>query len=151
MRGRRGVLEGLPLTLIISIVIIAIGTTIMFSLYSYAESHHLSSLTVTQGPARSAVNGWLPLWYSPLHLEVTAVSSSGGGLGGVIINLNGSGISIQTLTATNGTAMFLLQPPSLPEHATDGLLTISASYSPAATLGTSTASEGVTVSEVILG
>ena len=151
MRGRRGVLEGLPLTLIISVVIIAIGTALMFGLYSYAQSHHLSSLAITEGPARSSVNGWIPLWYNPLHFEVLAIASSGGGLSGVIINLNGTGISAQTYTAANGTAMFLLPPPTLPEHSTDGVLTIPATDSPPATLGTSTATEGSSLSEVILG
>jgi len=120
------------------------------SLYFYAQGRHLSTIYVVQGPGRQQVNGWLPMWYNSLHFEVTTVAAAGGGLAGVIVNVNGSGIDVQAPTASNGTVMFLLPPPTLPEHATNGLLTITATYSPPPTLGSSSADETASVSEVIL-
>lgn len=148
--GTRGVLEGLPLTLLISIIIIALGTAVLLGLYLHAQSTHLSSIYVARGTAKAPVNGWLPIWSGNMSLFVTATSETNGGLGGVTVTVNGSGINVIGKTTSNGTVDLTLPQPMLPTHAEDGSLTIVATYTPPPTLGASTI-ETDTISEVILG
>lgn len=149
-RSRRGVLEGLPLTLIISVIIIAIGTAILLGLFYYAQGNQLGSVAVSQGPARSGVQGFIPLWKTPLSFWVLALSQSHGSLQGVLVEVNGSGIDEIATTGHNGTAYFTLPPPQLPEHASSGTLAIVARYDPPSTF-TQQPTETLSISEVILG
>ncbi len=151
LRNRRGVLEGLPLTLIISVIIAVIGTAILFGFFYTAQGAHLSSVAVGEGPGNTPVNGWI-YWNlsSQLKLTVTALSQTSGGLGQVLVEVNGSGIDVSHDTLANGTYVFLLPLPHFAQHATEGPLTIIATYNPPATFGANSP-ETVTVSEVILG
>jgi hypothetical protein len=149
-RTRRGVLEGLPLTLIISVVIVAIGTAILLGLFYYSQSNQLGSLAVSREANQTAVQGWLPLWKTPMPFWVLALSQSHGALRGVQVEVNGSGIDELAVTGSNGSAYFTLPPPLLPEHATSGTLAIVARYDPPATFAPQP-TESLTLSEVILG
>ncbi len=127
--SRRAVLEGMPLSMLISILIIAIGTIVIVSLYAYAQVTNLSSVTVytTVGQA----SGFLPA--TPTQLRVTAWTQNGGTMGGVTIVLNGSGISERGQTSGNGSAYFWIEPV-LHNHATSGVLNIFATYTPTVSL-----------------
>jgi hypothetical protein len=147
--SRRGVLEGLPLSLLISILIMAIGIAVLVALFAYGNGQHLASLGLTTGsPPTNAVHGYLYGPWTGLHLSVTAYSASGNPLGEVLVKLNGSGYNTQEFTSPNGSAGFFLPPPSFAYHATSGVLTVSATYAPPPGFGASP--EGTSVQVVIL-
>jgi len=148
MRGERGVLEGLPLTLIISVIIIVIGTAILFGIAFYAQGNHLSKLEVIEG--NTPANGIIVQWPTATQFEITALTQSGTDLNGVIINIYGCGIDMQGTTASQGTLIILLPPPVLANHSLDGVLNFKGTYSPPATIG-SAQLETASVSEVIVG
>ncbi len=127
---RRGVLEGVPLTLLISIFIIAIGAVLILGLFSYAKVTSLGSLSLAT-PSGSTRQGFILA--QPTQLEVTAWAQSGAHLSGVGVVLNGSGVSLRGLTGGNGTVFFWIVPV-LHYHASSGVLTVSATYSPGVSL-----------------
>ncbi|MDE1820649.1 MAG: hypothetical protein KGJ23_01255 [Euryarchaeota archaeon] len=129
-RSRRGVLEGLPLSVLISIFVIAIGTVLVLSLFSYARMTSLSQIVVST-PAGTTTNGFINA--APTQLKVTAWAQSGGVLGGVTIVLNGSSISGRALTSANGSAFFWIVPV-LHYHASSGELTVTGIYLPSVSL-----------------
>lgn len=128
-RSQRGVLEGLPLSLIISIFIIAVGSVVLLGLFSYSQGLSLSSISFTTPAAPFADY----LTGTPQQLEVTAWARSGGNLGGVLITLNGTGVSEIGTTASNGSVFFWIVPV-FHNHATSGVISVSASYSPGVSL-----------------
>lgn len=129
LRSRRAVLEGMPLSMLISILIIAIGTIVIVSLYAYAQVTNLSSVTVYTSLGQAS--GFLPA--KPTQLRVTAWTQNGGTMGGVTVVLNGSGVSERGQTAGNGSAYFWIEPV-LHDHATSGVLNVLASYTPTVSL-----------------
>lgn len=142
---RRAVLEGVPLTVLISILIIAIGAVLLLSLFSYAKVTSLGALSVAT-PSGSTKQGFILA--QPTQLEVTAWAQSGGHLGGVGVVLNGSGVSQRGLTAGNGSVFFWVVPV-LHYHASSGVLTVSATYSPTVSLA-SPPTQSYTVSLMVL-
>ena len=137
LRSRRAVLEGLPLSMIISVIIIAVGTIALLTIFSYANGQHLSSVSLSTGsPPSASVNGFLycsaSSWFS---LTVTAYSEAGNVLPGVRVAITGSGYGNASDTAANGSATFFLPPPTLAEHATSGEITVTATYTPGLGIG----------------
>lgn len=126
----RGVLEGFPLTVIISIMIVAVGSLVLIGLFEYSHSTTLGSLSF-QTPMLGAYPGYLT--NTSTQLEVTAWAASGGTLSGVQIVLNGTDVSERGLTAGNGSAFFWVDP-SFRDHATSGVISISALYAPGVSL-----------------
>lgn len=122
-------LEGLPLSVLISIIIIAIGAVLLLSLYSYAKVTNLGSITAAT--SSGAATGFLSA--APTRLTVTAWAQAGSTLGGVSVLLNGTGISERSITSANGSVVFWITPV-LHDHATSGVLTILGTYSPTVSL-----------------
>lgn len=131
LSSRRGVLEGLPLSILISFLIIAIGTAVIFGVYAYTRGQALAGLTL--GTPYGTVQG--PLagpW--PEQLTVTALAENGGTISGVTILTNGSGENFLGVTPSNGTLTFLLNQPKFATDATSGIMTVTATYTPSASL-----------------
>jgi hypothetical protein len=124
-RSKRGVLEGLPLSLLISIFIIAVGAAILIGIYEYAQTVTLSTITVATPGVAGPFPGFLSA--TPTQLEVNALSKTHGPLGGVQVILNGSGVSLSSVTAANGSVFFWIEPV-FREHATSGVLQVTATY-----------------------
>lgn len=129
-RSRRAVLEGLPLTILVSVIVIAVGSIVLLGIYEYAQGMNLGSVTLAN--AAGGNPGYLT--GTPSRLVVTAWASNGGVLGHVSIVLNGTGISQRGSTTTNnGTAIFWIVPV-FHNHATSGILSVVATYSPGVSL-----------------
>ena len=149
LASRRGVLEGLPLSLIISIIIIAIGTTILLGLFVYSRGHTLSSVSLSTPSGALTGGNVYGAWKQPLLFLVTAWASSGGALPGVLVAVEGCGFDELNHTASNGTAMFVLPPPTIPQHSSGCVMPVQATYQPPASLG-ATASQTYSTSVVIV-
>lgn len=134
-RSRRGVLEGLPLTLLISMLLIAVGTSILLELFVYSRAHTLNSLSLATPSGSLAGENVFGAWKQPLLFLATAWAQSGGTIGGVTVTVDGCGIDQIQHTLSNGTAMFLLPIPTLPAHSNSCVLPISALYDPPGALG----------------
>ena len=130
-RTRRAVLEGLPLSIIISVMVIAVGTIVLFGLFSYAKGISLGSITF-QTPG-AVYPGYIKA-SPPTQLEVTAWAQSGGTLGGVIVVLNGSGVYSTGVTNSGNGSVFFWVVPVFHNHATSGVISITARYAPGASL-----------------
>lgn len=137
------------MTLIISLIIIAIGSAILLGLYVYSRAHTLSALTLST--PSGALNGETVYgaWKQPLLFQVTAWADSGGTLSGVLVSVAGCGFSELNRTATNGTAQFVLPQPVIPSHGTGCVMSVGATYNPPGTLG-ATSSQTYSTSVVIV-
>lgn len=149
LRGtRRGVLEGFPLSILISIIIIAVGSLILIGLFEYSRSQSLG--TVSVGTPLGPIHGVLPLPApgAGTTLIVTVDSQFGGPLGGAVVTLNGSQVDTQALTSSNGSAWMWIVPVFY-NHATSGVVSVTVSYAPGSSLATNTDQTYTTSFEVL--
>lgn len=122
--ARRGVLEGLPLSILISILVIAIGASILLSLFELSRATTIGNVYVSEGGM--TVTGFIPATPAT-QIEVHVLAQSGGAIANALVVLNGSGVGLSGSTAPNGTAVFWIAP-YLHNHASSGTISIVATY-----------------------
>jgi hypothetical protein len=118
------VLEGLPLTILISILIIAVGASLLLSIYELARMSTIGNVYVSV--AGATVSGFLPA-SPPTQLVVHVLAQSGGAMANVMVVLNGSGVGLSGATSPNGSVYFWVVPV-LHNHAASGTLSVQATY-----------------------
>lgn len=133
------------LELVISIMIIGAGVTLLFFWLGYAQAHHLSAVSVTD--SRGGGGGFLTESSTPIYVWVLASDEHGAGLPGVAVTLAGGGTGAIGTTGSNG-SVELTFSPAPPTHSPYVDMTATGTYTPPASVG-STSTETATTSFVV--
>lgn len=123
--NRKGAIEGLPLQLIIMVVIAGVALVIILAwMQPWKNKVDLQSVSANPG---SVTKGVATL------VTVTAYDTKNNKLSGVVVVINGCGVSNTGTTDSTGTVKFTITP-TLPSGTVSGQVDITATYTGSMTI-----------------